>query len=206
MTIGIGITLPAASVVGGGLLDQARPLPDDWTRGLRFATEACLAAGEHLFCPTSPAEKTMQATDLTEFSPYGIEVSVICSTLGGGDAFAIREARANQALAAKADVSVGYVLATGELQSGVDTGNPGLVDAVSVGTGDTAVEALAILENEIAQNLGTFQAWIHATPARLTELVAGYAVYRDMNGWRSPMGHVVVASGGYVDQINDDDF
>lgn len=193
------VSLPPAGLVGGGVLDQARPLPEGWTRGLTFATEACLAAGEHLFCPTSPGEKNFQGTTLAEFTPYGIEVSVVCTTLGGADSFAVREARADQALDAKAEISVGSELATGAL-----TGNPSLADASSSGTGADAVAALAILEDEIAQTLGTFQAWIHATPARLTELVAGYVVYRDMGGWRSPGGHVVVASGGYVGNIDDE--
>ncbi len=63
MTLTRGIVLPPATAVGGGILAQADPLPDGWERGVEFATEACLAAGEHLFCPDSPTEKEVQGVD-----------------------------------------------------------------------------------------------------------------------------------------------
>lgn len=204
MTLTRGVTLPPASTVGGGILDQARDLPAGWERGLGFATEACLAAGEHVFCPESPSDKEFQTTMLSEWFAYGIEVSVVCTTLGGERATREREARAFQALAAKDELSVGYVLATGETQAGVDTLNPALVDATSIGTADTAAAALAIIEDSIGANLGSFLAWVHVTPATLVELVDAGVLYRELGTWRTPTGHVVVASPGYVGNIDDE--
>lgn len=204
MTLTRGVVLPSATAVGGGILAQARLLPDGWERGLSFATEACLAAGEHVFCTTSPTEKSFQGTDLADFAAFGIELSVVCTTLGG--------ARGNQELTDKGraalevidEFSVGRVLATGLTAAGVDTTNPSLADAVSAGSAATAAEALAILEDEIATGLRGHLAWVHVTPARLVELVAAQAVYLDIGAWRTPSGHVVVASPGYVGNIDDE--
>lgn len=199
MTLTRPITLPPASPVGGGILDQAAGLPDGWERGVEFATEACIAAGEHVFCPDSPTLKQFQGSVLADFSPFGIEVSVQCTTLTGSRAEAEREARAFQALEAIDEFSVGYVLATGETQAGTDTGNPALLDATSAGSAATAVAALAIIEDAIGENLRGMQAWVHVTPSTLTALVDAGVVYRtDGPRWRTPTGHVVVASPGYV--------
>jgi len=203
MTLTRGVNLPPATAVGGGILDQARELPAGWERGLGFATEACLAAGEHVFCPTSPTEKQFQGTDLAEFSPFGIEVSVVCTTLGGERANAEREDKARAALSVVDEFSVGFVLATGTTQALVDTGNPDLADATSVGSGADAVAALALIEDAIATNLMGHLAWVHVTPATLVELVSATAVYRDMGSWRTPTGHLVVASPGYAGNIDD---
>lgn len=204
MTLTRGIILPSATAVGGGILAQARPLPDGWESGVDFATEACLIAGEHLFCPDSPTAKQFQSTSLAEFKAYGVEVSVVCTTLGGERARAEREARAFQALRAKEEGSVGFVLATGETQAGQDTTNPSLADATSGGAAATAAAALAILEDSIASNLMGLLAWVHVTPATLVELVDAGVLYRDMGNWRTPSGHVVVASPGYVGNIDDE--
>lgn len=204
MTLTRGVNLPPATPVGGGILDQARPLPEGWERGVEFATEACLAAGEHLFCPDSPTEKAFQGTTLTEWFAYGVEVSVVCTLLGGARANAEREEKARAALEVIDEFSVGQVLATGLTSAGSDTSNPALSDAVSGGTGAGVVAALAVLEDSIASNLRGHLAWVHVTPARLTELVAAQAVYRDMDTWRTATGHLVVASPGYVGNIDDE--
>ena len=39
-------------------------------------------------------------------------------------------------------------------------------------------------------------------PATLAALVAGYAVYRDAGQWLTPNGNVVVASPGYVGNLD----
>lgn len=200
-----GVVLPSATSVGGGILAQARPLPDGWERGVEFATEACLAAGEHVFCATSPVDKDFQATELASFDPFGVQVSVVCSTLGGAQAQAEREAKARAALAVVDEFSVGHVLATGQTTDNVDTGNDNLSDATSAGNAATAEAALAILEDSIATNLRGHLAWVHVTPARLTELAVAQAIYRDeLGAWRTATGNLVVASPGYAGNIDDE--
>lgn len=203
MTLTRPITLPPSAQGGGGVLNNAGPLEDGWTRGVEFATGACLAAGEHVFCPDSPSEKSFQGSTLAQFEPFGIEVGVVCSTLSGDQNIAEREARAFDALQAKAEKSVGYVLATGTTQAGEDTGNPALVDASSGGASPDPQGALAILDTAIADNLGGLMGWIHVTPEILVQLVEAFAIYRDAGQWFSPNGNLVVASPGYVAPLDD---
>lgn len=205
MTLTRDVVLPPTSTVGGGILTQARPLPTGWERGITTAaTGACLAAGEHIACTTSPTEKDFQNVGDFEFESYLIELSVQCSPLGGARANEERQARAFQLLDAKSEYSVGFVLATGTTQALVDTGNTALVDAVASGSAATAEAALALIEDLIAVNLQGLLAWVHVTPARLTQLVDAGVVYRDdMGTWRTPTGHVVVASPGYAGNIDD---
>lgn len=205
MTLTRGIILPSATAVGGGILANARPLPDGWETGVDFATEACITAGEHVFCSDSPGEKEFQGSDLAEFKAYGVEVSVVCTTLGGERARAEREARAFQALSVIDEYSVGYVLATGNTQAGVDTTNPALADAAASGTGATAPAALALVEDVIAAALHGHLAWIHVAPSTLAELVAASAIHLDdLGSWRSPTGHLIVASPAYGTTIPDE--
>lgn len=203
MTLTRDVVLPPATAAGGGILAVGRPLPAGWERGIEAAaTGACLATGEHIYCPTSPTEKSFLSLDSFSFDAFGIEIGVVCTTLGGERADAERRARAFQMLEAKAEYSVGYVLATGETQAGVDTGNPALADALTVGPAASAVEALGVIEDSIASNLEGLGAFVHVTPATLVALVAGFAVYRDIDTWRTPSGHIVVASPGYVGNID----
>jgi hypothetical protein len=194
------VVLPSATAAGGGLLAQADPVPGGWTRGaVDFATDACLAAGTHVYCATSPTEKEFQGFALAAFEAFVVEVGVTCTTLSGRARNDEAEAKARRALSVKAEFSVGSELATGAV-----TGNPSLADATGSGSAATAAEALAILEDAIATNLRGDLAFVHATPARLVELVGANVLYRDFDSWRTPSGHLVIASPGYVGNIDDE--
>lgn len=200
MTLARDIELPVPASVGTGILELARPLPDGWERGVTFATGVCLVAGRHQFCPEliaspgSPAEKTFQATDVAEFFPYGVEVSIECTTLSDTD---YRRRQAAAALPLVAERQIGLAAATGTVEGGAL--NPSLADAVASGAEADAAAALGTLEDLIATNLSGQQAWVHVAPSDLVALVAAQAVYRDLSGWVTPGGHRVVASAGYTD-------
>jgi hypothetical protein len=174
-------------------LDRALSLPSGWESGLvGIGTDACLVAGAHLFCvesPGSPSEKTYQELDSFEFDPLAVEVSVICSNLG---ITTEAESAARSAASAKAEGVLGAELATGAL-----TGNPSFADATDFGLWADPVDALSGLEGVIADNAGGFQGYIHVAPSDLVLLVAASALWRDLSGWRSPGGHVIVSSPGY---------
>lgn len=189
MTLDV-VTLRESPVLGGGIVDLASPLSGNWTRGVTgIGTDACLTAGTHLFCPTSPGEKNFQSLDSFSFTPYAAEVSVLCSNLG---LTTEADNRARAAAAAKAEPVLGAELATGAL-----TGNPSLADAVDNGLWADAVTALSGLEGIIATGFGGYEAWVHVAPSDLVLLVAGDGVWRDLGGWRTPSGHIVVSSPGY---------
>lgn len=193
MTLADRVLIADPPLVGGGVLSLAASFPTGtrWQSGVTgIGTGACLEAGTHLFCPTSPGEKTFQELDTFSFDPYAAEVSVECSTLSITTDV---EERARVAVRARAEYVVGTELATGAL-----TGNPSLADATSVSTtATTAAGALASLEGAIATTFQGFEAWVHVAPYDLAALVACSIVWRDLSGWRTPSGHVVVSSPGY---------
>lgn len=180
-------------LVGGGVLALAQGFPNGtrWESGVTgIGTGACLEAGTHLFCPTSPTEKHFQGIDTFSFDAYAAEVSVECSTLSITTEV---EDRASLAVRARAE----YVAGT-ELATGAATGNPSLADATPVATtATTAAGALASLEGAIATTFQGFEAWVHVAPYDLAALVACQVVWRDLGGWRTPSGHPVVSSPGY---------
>jgi hypothetical protein len=127
--------------------------------------------------------------DIFSFTPYAAEVSVECSTLSITTDV---EDRASLAVRARAEFVAGS-----ELAAATVSGNPSLADATPTAAGADAVDALSILEGAIATTFGGFGAWVHVAPSDLVTLVAGSALWRDLAGWRTPGGHVVVSSPGY---------
>lgn len=190
MTLARDVELPLPASAGSGLLDLTRPLPAGWERGVVFATGVCLTSGIHQFCAGSPTEKSFQATDLGEFTPFGVEVSVVCTTL---DSEERRVSQARAALGLVAEASVGAEFATG-----ATSGNPSLADATPSGAGATAAQALGVLEDVIAGALSGQQATVHMAPSDLVALAAASAVQQDLAGWVTPGGHRIIASAGYV--------
>lgn len=193
----IGFTLPAPRPVEGGLLRAALPFPDSrWTRGVKFNSSECLDGLPFPFCnlPDSPVEKTSQnPSEVETFDSFGIIVTVDCTTLGSGDPAKYAE----QGL----DVKREYVVAV-EFSTGLTTNNPSLADATGVGTGSGIVEALALLEDEIADAIGGRLALIHVSPGNGVLLAAASAIRFSEGQWRTPSGHIVVISPGYHDLVD----
>lgn len=195
MTLKTAIELPSPTRVGGGLLSAARPLPNGWERGVLFNGSTCLGPASWPYClpeespAPSPGEKQLDtASDLAEFEPTGIYQGVECTTFSQSRAATL----ATEALDVTAEYQLGLELATG-----VETNNPNLSTATPTSVGDV-VAALASIEDQVAGALFGRLAYIHVSPGMLTELVATDLVYREGRTWRSPMGHTVVASPGYV--------
>lgn len=190
--LGVAITLPAPRPVGNGLLAVARSLDDpSWVRGVQVNSSTCLTGLPFPYCndPDSQTDKDTQRPSTVEtFEPTGITVSVDCSTLGGDP-----QKFAEQGLDVVREYELGLELATG-----VTTANPSLADATALPGGGTGyAPALALLEQYMAQSLMGRLGFIHVTPADFVMLVSDDLVRLDGNTWRSPGGHVVVASPGY---------
>lgn len=184
---------PLPEPLPGGLLNSSRRLSGPWQRGVEFSTSACIPGNLFPFCGTEGTDtKTSgSAPAVAEFESVVTYTAVNCSTLGKPNDDELR-AYANQALAIQAEVQLGETMAFG-------TTNESLTDATTVGSGTTEVEALAVLEDELADLLGNVQGTVHVSPGTLTFLFAEGAVIQNLNGtFQTPNGHVVVASPGYV--------
>lgn len=192
MALEVTITLPAPNPVEGGLLSAARPIEDaGWVRGLIVNSSQCLDALPYPFCNRpgegDPVEKDVQDVgDADTFEPVGVTVTVDCSTLGGDPG-----KFAGQGL----DVLREYTIAT-ELAAGTVTANPALSDASVVGSGATPKEALAVLEDEIADAAQGRQAFIHVSPGNMVRIEG--ALRWTGTRWLTPSGNVVVTSPGYT--------
>lgn len=192
MALEVTITLPAPNPVEGGLLNAARPIEDGgWVRGLIVNSSQCTEALPYPFCNRpgegDPVQKeTQDVGDADTFEPVGVTVTVDCSTLGGDPA-----KFAEQGL----DVLREYTIAS-ELATGTVTANPALSDATVVGSGDTPKEALAVLEDEIADVAQGRQAFIHVSPSNMVRIEG--ALRWTGTRWLTPSGNVVVTSPGYT--------
>jgi hypothetical protein len=189
----------AATRTPGGLLASARPLPEGWTRGIRFAQTGCIdpfTVGE---CPDSPDLKPLSTVDgVAEFRPYSVGAAVTCTTLDNSRPSA---GWAEQAQDATADYAVAYELLTG-IASARDSGagfagNPSLEGSVTSDLGDatTSLGGLACLESDAATNLKGRQVFLHVSTADMMLSLEG--LWRDGARWRTPYGSIVLASAAY---------
>jgi hypothetical protein len=126
--------------------------------------------------------------EVAEFEPTGIVAGVACTTLSTDRA----QDDATETLLAVADFQLGR-----ELADGAVTGNPNLGDAITAGTAADFVEALAVVEQAIADGLYGRLGYVHVCPGDLTRLLSADAIYRDGRAWRTATGNTVVASAGY---------
>jgi hypothetical protein len=187
------IDLPAPTRAAGGLLSAARPLPGGWERGVLFNGSTCLGPETWPFCPpeaSPPPDTKLYGVlgDVAEFEPFGIYQGIECTNFSAN--------RAATAAAEALDVTAEYQLGS-ELATGTATGNPSLGDATPLSAAGDPTEGLAIAEAAAAEDLYGRLAFIHVSPKMLTMLVGAQVVYREGRSWRSPNGHIVVASPGY---------
>lgn len=184
------VAVPLPESLPGGLLASSQRLDGPWQRGVEFTTSACIPGNLYPFCAAEPTEKEVGTANTgADFESVGTYVVVNCSTLGRVD----REFAA-QALAIQAETQLALELATGTV-----TSNEALADGTDVGSGTTHVEALALLENELADLLGNVRGTIHMSPGDLTILYAAGAIIQNLGGgFTTANGHVVIASPGYT--------
>jgi hypothetical protein len=187
------IDLPAPTRAAGGLLSAARPLPAGWERGVLFNGSTCLGPQTWPFCPPEasppPEGKVYDPMgEIAEFEPFGIYQGIECTNFSANSA----ATAASEALNVTAEYQLGHELATGE-----STGNPSLADAVAASPATSVAEGLATADAAAADGIFGRLAFIHVSPRMLTLLVGAQVVYREGRSWRSPNGHIVVASPGY---------
>lgn len=198
-----------------GLLQAAKAesvqiVPDEdggverWINGVSvwpYPTDPARIFDAASLCGSAPESKEEgDEIPLPVFSAFTVYLPVVCTTrvIGGEDE--IFRARASAALAAVEGSAAESVLIGG---AGLTT--PYLGDGEGTypnsNTKTSAINALALLENEIAKSQR--EGVIHVTPALATVMAAGHAISDDGRGvLRTINGTVVIPGTGYVDALH----
>lgn len=191
-----------------GLLVAAQTTIGDagrWQFGVSWEPEQCGTSGrEAVDCLGNTAELTANVSPgATSADPFMVYASDRCSPFG----FQARDwvARATRQLEATQSFEVADELWSGALRdaAGVDdqiADNPALTDStsdtVTSGPADP-VDALACLEQGLAECSRGRRGMIHATPQALVQWVAARVVTLEGGQYLSPLGNIVVADAGY---------
>lgn len=170
-----------------GLLNAALPAPAGWHQGISvpFASPITDPTGMTP-CPTAP-RNTPAPVDVRTFTPFTITQGSQCSTLGRLELEAYAELR----LAETLEMSLAYQFSVDML----NTGNPSLKDAMSIGTYamDHLTTVFAFLEASFNGMSGGSPCWIH------TSVVGGTLLFAEhlMRDGKTATGAPVIVSPGY---------
>lgn len=185
-------------VAAASVIDDGR----DWAQGFKFNPEGCGASGR---IPVECVGNTDTMDEpsrrpLVEGDPFAIYSANDCETTFGF-AQADYEARARRALETTRSYEIANEVWRGDLTQGAG----GLVNLPLTSTeGDVVtsaaadpVDALACLEQALAQAVKGRQGMVHVTPQLLTHLRNQYVVELVGNTYMTPNGHIVVPDAGY---------
>lgn len=195
----IPVTMAQPTASGEGLLTQALPLPDGWTRGgVAFLDPNCLLPVVMGPCPDGEDLKPTNRIESEEFRPVSLIQAVQCTTMGNLDVGAI----ANEELPRVAPFALARELLTGEASardSSPEQANPSLVGtATSLGGDFTSVAAaLACLEQNLAEANAGRGGVIAAPIGFATQALAERVLWRDGARWRTVNGTPLIISGGF---------
>lgn len=188
-----------------GLVAAAPVVEDgaDWARGFTFFPEGCGASGR-LAVECAGNTVAMDEPDRRErvaADPFAVYAANDCETTFGFRQ-ADYEARARRQLETTRSYQIANELWRGDLTQAPDdlenlplTSTEG--DVVTSGGPADPIDALACLEQALAQATFGRQGMVHLTPQLLTHLVGAQVVSLVGNTYMSPNGHIVVPDAGY---------
>lgn len=197
---------PAAVPGRRGLLDAATTPPEiagaRWEAGIAFQADSCDAADPFLldYCAAGPGDLTELPRPGSEvYRPIGVSGYDACSTMDGrGMAEHRRRARSN--LLATASYQAEREFFDGAASGADADPNPYLTDGTAVTVTSAAlgpVDAMATLEQAMAECMHGQRGTIHATPYMVTLWTAADLLTPEGSLLVSPNGHVVVGGAGY---------
>ena len=202
------IPAPPSAARDVNLLTTARLVSDGarWENGITFRPEPC-GPGDTLdpFCvaPSGGTKSSGEAAGVVEWMPYGLHLADECAYTLNQDTFTELTQRVRRALLAQTSEMIESVLWTNVVDGtafgagGEGHPNVGLIDAPVTGTPAPPVNALAQMDQLLAQAIGGKQGMIHV-PAYLMHQLAFYGlVRREGNTWRTVTGHLVAPGTGY---------
>lgn len=194
-----------------GLL-AAVPILDSsvrWQNGIVFQPDSCSGGGGvvSVGCRGNTTAITPDTrVPLVDADSFVVWASDTCSTLAfGAEDY---EGRARRALAASESYWIAHELWSGTLAQSDALSNNWLTsigsDVLTAGA-VAPVQALACLEQGLAQCGKGRRGLIHMTPQLLTHLASGWAVRFEGGYWLTAMGNIVVADAGYGGTQPDND-
>ena len=195
----IPVTMAQPPASGEGLLTQALPLPDGWTRGgVAFLDSNCLLPTVMGPCPEGTDLKPTDRAGSEEFRPVSLIQAVECSTMGGLDVSSLSQ----EELARTAPYALARELLTGAASardSSPTQANPSLVgEATSLGGDFTSVAAaLACLEQALGDANAGRGGVIAAPIGFATQGLAERVLWRDGARWRTVNGTPLIISAGF---------
>lgn len=172
--------------------------PDGWENGLTFHPERCPVGGR--FDPCGDATLSIDASGRTvEFDAFAVWAGEKCSTFGFRED---RRARATRMLESVKYFEIEEEFWTGELSDAASFSNDHLADPTSddvTGTGGalSPTNALACLEEYLAQTLKGQRGMIHATHQLVTLWAGLQLVRREGNLVLTALDTIVVPGAGY---------
>lgn len=181
-----------------GLLISASLITDPdlrWGNGFRYEPDPCSGSGVYNPCemvtldvPASP--------DIRNYEPFVVWAGDECTTM---DAGRDREARARRLLAKCESAAIASELWTGTLAQAKGWPNAFLAssDADLVASSATPTEALACLEQYLAECSCGERGMIHATRQVVTHWAAAQLVRREGGVLTTAMDTIVVPDAGY---------
>lgn len=195
------VEAPLAGAPRFGLIPAATVLRDAlrWEGGYEFQPEAVSGAGVVDPCnvqngDVDPPERPATVGNV----PFLVWAGDVCSAMGfeAGD----YQGRARRALEAQESEQAAREFWRGDQNDVSGWGNQTLANQASAdvyGESMDPVDALACLEQGLANEQGNRRGMIHCTPQVLSVWASNYFIRREGNLWLSPLDHIVVADAGY---------
>lgn len=200
------ITAPPLTEARMGLLASVDVIEDDvrWEGGLAYEAEDCSFenAGAGDPCGTAAKTLTTNSSPTVENEPFYVWAGDQCSTFGSlardGSGRARRKLLACQSRLIESELWLGT-----QAQAATPDwpnrwlANDAFANTISTGPSLSPVDALACLEQGIADCACNGIGMIHATRALVTLWTSSWLVFREGNRLFTVLGTIIVPGGGY---------
>lgn len=173
-------------------------LDDRWTNGFQFLPESC-GGGVDVIDPCDAGTKSDGVNpDIVSYEPFGIVAADSCSTIGWKSRDWIGRAKRLLAACESKQIEAEFWTGTQAQASGWPNAFLASPEADELSSSPvTPLQALACLEQGLAECGCGGQGMIHATRQVVTEWVAQRLIFPEGNQLLTAMGTVVVPGAGY---------
>lgn len=196
------VTLPAPQSLPRRLLDVAPKLDGRWMLGVTWNPRPCrgLLAIPSDDCGVETLDAITRVCETAVVQPpFQIIDALKGTTLDWTLAEVDEMLLANFGLTVSAAFATELITATASSGMGLST-EAHAPNGAAFGSAATPIwNALAILEEELAENRPGQVGYIHLTPGLLAQAVTSYGVSVGASGqWETPVGNIVISDSGYI--------